>query len=343
MADSTSSVSAAAAPKGPPGLRLARWPKPRWDLVSVISWPLLSRISPLRRTALFGVALFELWEANRLWQSGLLDRNWVALALGLLVLLLLLGYELGEHAAIRRDSELGREIVEWLSPQVPLAIPGHRLAFGSRRADAVGCDYFNAYPWAGARDRVFIVMADVAGTGMQAALLMATFQAGLRALVDCGMSIGELSAQMNRWCWNRNIEGRHFTMAFFADFDGKDGTLHYVSAGHQPPVLRHTDGKMERLERGGFPLGALADSSYEVGSARLEPGDALLVFSDGVVEAMDRREELFGEERVLHELNQAGVDSADRILDRIRSSVLSFVGLTPQPDDISFLVLSRDR
>lgn len=345
MADRSSSTPSAAVFAGPPGLRLAHWRRPRWFDLAFISWPFLSRISPFRRGALAAVALFELWEANRLWQSGLLDHNWVALGLGFIVLLLLLGYELGEHAAMRRDSELGREIAEWLLPHAPLAIPGCRLAFGSRRADAVGCDYFNAYPLPspnGSRHRVFLVMADVAGKGMQAALLMATFQAGLRALVDSGVSLGELSAQMNRWCWNRSIEGKHFTMAFFGDFNPEDGELLYVSAGHQPPGLRHTDGTIERLERGGFPLGILADSSYGVGTARLEPGAALLIFSDGVVEAMDRREELFGEDRVLHELDLAGNDPADRVLDRIRSSVLSFAGLAPQPDDISFLVLTRD-
>jgi sigma-B regulation protein RsbU (phosphoserine phosphatase) len=300
-------------------------------------------MSPVRRLALLAVAVFEGWEGYRLWHSGLLDHNWVALGLGFLVLLLLLGYELAEHAAMRRDSELGREIIEWLLPHAPLDIPGYRLAFTSRRADAVGCDYFNAYRHADAGgDRVFLVMADVAGTGVQAALLMATFQASLRALFDCHTPLLELASQMNRWCWNRGIEGKHFTMAVFADLDPTAGTLVYVTAGHQPPVLRRADGRMERLDCGGFPLGVLADTLFEVGSTNLEPGDALVIFTDGVVEAMDRRGERFGEERILNDLQRTRAEGAEEILDRIRASVLLFVGLTPQPDDISFLVLTRN-
>lgn len=344
MSEDVLSVQVSAAPTGPPGLRLARWPKPRWfDLVGVLSWPFLSHMSPARRIALAAVAVFELWEAYRLWQSGLIDHNWLALGLGFLVLLLLLGYELAEHAAMRRDSELGREIIEWLLPHTPLQVPGYHLAFDSRRADAIGCDYFNAYRHVRAGcDRVFLVMADVAGTGMQAALLMATFQASLRALVDSRMSLDDLASQMNRWCWNRGIEGKHFTMAFFADLDPTAGALSYISAGHQPPVLLRSDGRMERLDRGGFPLGALAESGYEVGAASLEEGDALVIFTDGLVEAMDRRGEKFGEDRVLHDLQVMRGDPAEGILERIRSSVLLFVGLAPQPDDISFLILSRD-
>jgi len=332
--------ASSAPPSGPPGFRHVRWPRRRsFDIVRVLFWPFLSSISPLRRLALTTVAIFELWETYRLWQLGMLDRNWVALALGFFLLLLLLGYELAEHATLRRDSELGGEIAEWLLPHAPPSIPGYRLAFASRRAADVGYDYYNAYPGG---DRVFLVMADVAGTGMPAALLMATFQAGLRTLVDSRMPLGELTSQMNRWCWNRGIEGKHFTMAFFGDLDPREGTLTYVSAGHQPPALQRADGTLERLDRGGVPLGALADSGYEIGTTRLDPGDALVIFSDGVVEAMDRREELFGEARVLHDLGATRGGTADQILERIRSSVLSFVGLTPQPDDISFLVLTRN-
>jgi serine phosphatase RsbU (regulator of sigma subunit) len=344
MSDELESASGPAAPSGPPGLRLPLWTKPpRFDLVGVLSWPFLSHMSPARRATLVAVAVFEIWEAYRLWQMGLLDRNWVALALGFLVLLLLSGYELAEHAALRRDSDLGREIIQWLLPSAPPRVPGYRLAFHSRRADAVGCDYFNAYRHAiTGRDHLFLIMADVAGNGMQAALLMATFQASLRALLDSHLPLDELAAQMNRWSWNRGIDGKHFTMAFFADLDLEDGMMNYVSAGHQPPVLCRSGGRLEHLDRGGFPLGALADSGYEVGSARLESGDALVIFTDGLVEAMDRRGEKYGEDRVLHDLRLLRDATAEDILARLCSSVLAFIGLTRQPDDISFLIMTRN-
>lgn len=332
----------------PPGLSLPAWP-PRLRVFRELDracWKFLSKISPARRTALLLVAVFEAVEVYNLWNSGLAHGNWVAVALGLAVLFLLLAFELAEHAAIRRDLDLGREIAEWLLPQAPPRVPGFEIAFGTRRAAHVGSDYFNAFPrWpdasASARPHVFIVMADVAGVGMQGALLMATFQASLRALVDARVSLADLSAQLSRWSWDRSIGGKHFTMAFFADFDTETGAMTYVSAGHQPPVIRRVRGGLERLDVGGFPLGALADSTYETGAAILEPGDALVVFTDGAVGAEDHRGELFGEERLLRSLAPTSGLAAGEIYDHLRSSVLSFAGLIPQPDDISFLVVSR--
>lgn len=333
----------------PPGLPLPAWPiRVRlFRLIEQVSWSSLSKISPARRTALVLVAIFEAFEIYHLWTFGAERGNWIAPILGLLVLFLLLAFELAEHVAIRRDIDLSREIAEWLLPQAPPRVPGIDIAFGTRRAAQAGSDYFNAFPRflgpaAGASPHVFIVMADVAGVGMQGALLMATFQASMRALVDAHRPLPELSAQLNRWSWDRSIGGKHFTMAFFADLDTATGTMAYVSAGHQPPVIRRNNGSMDRLDVGGFPLGAIADSVYEMGTARLEPGDALVIFTDGAVSAEDHRGELFGEERLLQCLARTQGMAAGEVLENLRSSVLSFAGLLPQPDDISFLVVVAD-
>jgi sigma-B regulation protein RsbU (phosphoserine phosphatase) len=332
----------------PPGLPLPAW-RIRIRLfqrLDRISWSFLSKISPARRIALLFVALFEFFEVYELWTAGAATGNWIAVILGLVVLFLLLAFELAEHAALRRDVDLSREIAEWLLPQAPPRVAGIQIAFGSRRAAQSGSDYFNAFPHfhgptAGASPHVFLVMADVAGVGLQGALLMATFQASMRALVDANRPLPELSAQLNRWSWDRSIGGKHFTMAFFADLDSATGTMSYVSAGHQPPVIRRTNGNLDRLDVGGFPLGAIADSHYETGATTLDPGDALVIFTDGAVSAEDHRGELFGEERLLRCLVSTRGMDAEEVLDHLRSSVLSFAGLVPQPDDISFLVVSR--
>ena len=332
----------------PPGLPLPAWPARvrLFRFLERVSWSSLSKISPARRAALFLVAIFEAFEIYHLWTYGAERGNWIAPILGLSVLFLLLAFELAEHAAIRRDIDLSREIAEWLLPQAPPRVPGMDIAFGTRRAAQTGSDYFNAFPRlpgpvSGTNQHVFIVMADVAGVGMQGALLMATFQASMRALVDAHTPLPELSAQLNRWSWDRSIGGKHFTMAFFADVDAATGTMAYVSAGHQPPVIRRANGGMDRLDVGGFPLGAIAESVYETGTATLEPGDALVIFTDGAVSAEDHRGELFGEERLLRCLVPTQGMAAGEVLDHLRSSVLSFAGLIPQPDDISFLVVSR--
>jgi sigma-B regulation protein RsbU (phosphoserine phosphatase) len=191
-------------------------------------WLLLSRISPARRVVLLLVAVFDIAEVVLLSKRGIQQHDAVALTLGVIVLVLLLVFEVAEHAAALRDDELSREISEWLLPHAPRTLQGLEVAFSNRMANHVGSDYFNVFPrWTrtgGAHShRVFIVMADVAGTGLQGALLMATFQASLRALADSSLPLHELASELNQWCWDRSLEGRHFTMAFLADLDPVTG------------------------------------------------------------------------------------------------------------------------
>lgn len=309
---------------------------------------LLSRTYAARRTALVLVAVFEAWEATLLWLRGFEHRNWVPVLLGLVLLILLLAFELVEYVMSRRERELCHEIAEWLRPQAAPSIPGLEIAFATRAAEGVANDYFNVFQrWSadgdGDRDRrrVFAVMADIAGLGVHGALLMATFQASLRAFADTGMGLADLAGQMSRWSWDRSLEGRNFIMAFFADVQPETGALRYVNGGHQPPLLLRASGRAERLELRGFPLGAMEGSSYESGSATMEAGDALVLFTDGLVVAEDHRGEPFGEERLLRALEGARGLSAGDLLEVLRRSVLWFAGSARQRDDISFMVVRR--
>lgn len=309
-------------------------------------WWLHSRLHPARHVALALVALFEVWEAGLLWRRGLEFREALPLALGFVVLLLLLAFEIDERSAMRRERELGREIAEWLVPRVPPSIPKLDIAFSMRRAERVASDYFHVSPrWSGPGGadppRVFLAMADVAGLGLQGALLMATFEAGLRALADARVPLDELATQLNRWSYDRSLEGRHFVMAFFGDLDPESGELRYVNSGHQPPLLLRATGSADSLELRGFPLGALADSEYEIGSTVMQPGDTLVIYTDGAVSAVDHRGEPFGEDRLRRALRQTRGLGATEVLNLLQTSVLSFAGSTPQRDDISVLVLRR--
>ncbi len=307
---------------------------------------LLSRTYAARRTALVLVAVFEAWEATLLWLRGFERHNWIPLLLGLALLLLLLAFELVEYVMARRERELCHEIAEWLRPQAAPSIPGLEIAFATRPAEGVANDYFNVFQrWSpdGEADprRVFAVMADIAGLGVHGALLMATFQASLRAFADTGMVLADLAGQMNRWSWDRSLEGRNFIMAFFADVQAGTGALRYVNGGHQPPFLLRASGQPERLELRGFPLGAMSGSSYETGSTTLGAGDALVLFTDGLVVAEDHRGEPFGEQRLLRALEGARGLAAGDLLEVLRRSVLSFAGSARQRDDISLMVVRR--
>ena len=309
-------------------------------------WLLLSRISPARRVVLLLVAVFDIAEVVLLSKRGIQQHDAVALTLGVIVLVLLLVFEVAEHAAALRDDELSREISEWLLPHAPPTLQGLEVAFSNRMANHVGSDYFNVFPrWTrtgGAHShRVFIVMADVAGTGLQGALLMATFQASLRALADSSLPLHELASELNQWCWDRSLEGRHFTMAFLADLDPVTGAMDYVTAGHQPPVVARAAGRIEHLEVAGFPFGALADSEYETGSTSLQPEDTLVVFTDGVVSSVNRQREAYGEARVLRALERAGATNANETMNMLTRSWLSFCGSVRQQDDVSFVVVHR--
>lgn len=309
-------------------------------------WWFHSRTHPARRVALALVAAFEVSEAAILWSRGFEGRNAAPLILGFMVLLLLLGFEWGELSAARRERELAREIADWLIPRVPPAIPHLEIAFHTRRMERVAGDYFNIFPrqpYSEGADahRVFVTMADVAALGMQGALLMATFQASLRALAETRMPLLDLATQMNRWSYDRSQDGRHFVMGFFADLRPGTGEIHYVNAGHQPPLLLRATGSLESLELRGFPLGVQGHSPYEVGTAAMSAGDTLVVFTDGAVIARDHRGDPFGEARLRRSLENARGFSAVEILDLILTSVLSFAGSVPQHDDISIMVLKR--
>jgi len=291
------------------------------------------------------VAAFDVSEVVLLSIRGFERHDSLALVLGSLVLLVLLAFELAEHAAAKRDHELSHEIAEWLLPHTPPSLDGVEVAFSNRMANHVGSDYFNVFPrlkeGAEHAHSVFIVSADVAGTGLQGALLMATFQASLRALADTRMPLRALASELNQWCWDRSLEGKHFTMAFLADLDPQSGSLAYVSAGHQSPVVVRGKGEIERLDVAGFPLGAFASSEYEVGRTVLGAEDTLVVFTDGVVNAVNNSQELFSEARIIRVLNDSRGFTANETLNHLAMRVLSFCGSRKQDDDFTFVVVRK--
>jgi sigma-B regulation protein RsbU (phosphoserine phosphatase) len=211
------------------------------------------------------------------------------------------------------------------------------IAFASRPANTVAGDYYDAFfrP----NERLLMVVADVAGKSIPAALLTATLQASLRTLAALPGTLPELVGRVNRYSCEQSLQGRRFTTAFLAELEPATGQLTYVNAGHNWPVLRHASGVIERLEAGGLPLGINSAVSYQLGCATLGTGDLLLIFTDGLVEAEDADEREYGEDRMLPVVQTLRNRTAKEALDSIMSSVDAFVGLTRQHDDITCLVL----
>jgi sigma-B regulation protein RsbU (phosphoserine phosphatase) len=186
---------------------------------------------------------------------------------------------------------------------------------------------------------LLLVVADVAGKSVPAALLMATFQASLRALATVPSSLPELVAGLNRYACAHSLGGRRFTTAFFAELDPTARALTYIGAGHNAPILRRASGRLERLESSTLPLGIDPAALCGCATTALAPGDLLVIFTDGMVEAVNQKGEEFGESRLLAEVQAAAQASAEQTLQALMARVDAFVGTARQHDDITCLVL----
>jgi sigma-B regulation protein RsbU (phosphoserine phosphatase) len=219
---------------------------------------------------------------------------------------------------------------------------GLDIAFAARPANTVAGDFYDVFARPAtdsAEPRFLLAVADVAGKSIPAALLMATFQASLKTLSETSCSLGDLVTAMNHYACTNSQSGLRFTTAFLAEFDPASRALVYINAGHNAPILRRTTGAIERLSNGGLPLGMWADKTYESGSLILQPGDWLVIFTDGVIEAVNGSNEEYGEQRVLNVLQAGAAATPEELLRRIMSDLDAFVGLTPQHDDVTCMLI----
>jgi phosphoserine phosphatase RsbU/P len=308
---------------------------------------MLMKLSPARRVLLLvAVILFVFNPQVRLKNGAEVDLGlaWIATA----ILFVLLALELGDRVTMKRDLEIAREIQQWLVPNEPPQIPGVDIAFATRPQNTVAGDYYDAFlrptsDAASQRPSLLVVVADVAGKSVPAALLMATFQSGLRALSSTPASLDEIVTGLDRYARAHSLEGRRFTTAFLAELHTETREMRYVNAGHNDPILRRASGQIERLTTGGPPFGIplLTDSeiTYASGTVELQPGDLLFIFTDGVAEAVNEKGEEFGEARIIPAILSMPTDAAAAVLTRVMGDVNTFVGFARQHDDITALVL----
>jgi sigma-B regulation protein RsbU (phosphoserine phosphatase) len=313
-----------------------------WALFQAI----LMKLSPARRVLLVFALLLLVFHPDVNWGHNEVNLDFVWLAA--LILFMLLALELADRVTMKRDLEIAREIQQWLVPSEPPQIPGMDIAFATRPQNTVAGDYYDAFlrpmPQAGAQTpSLLLVVADVAGKSVPAALLMATFQSGLRALSATPATLDEIVVGLERYARAHSLEGRRFTTAFLAEIDPQTRAMRYINAGHNYPILRRASGSIERLETGGPPFGVplFSDTEivYGVGLIQLEPGDLLFIFTDGVAEAVNEKGEEFGEARIVPAILSMPSGTASAVLNRVMSDVNTFVGYARQHDDITALVL----
>jgi len=320
--------------------KLSRWRRPFY-VAKQFFWALMMKLSPARRVLLLiTLALFVLSSLRfQLGNDFVFDAKfeWLSAAL----LLLLLSLELADKVIKKRDLEIAREIQTWLVPSRPPEVPGADIAFATRPQNSVAGDYYDAfYPTLSAAEggKLLLVVADVAGKSVPAALLMATMQASLRTVAGEDAPLVDLVARLNRYASGYSLDGRRFTTAILGQYDPATRKLAYVNAGHNAPVLRRANGKLEKLEVGGLPLGIEASATYDTATIDLCPGDVVIFYTDGVPEAFNAAGEEFGNLRWFETVHRLPPLSAEQSLQYLMKRVDEFVGTTRQFDDITCLV-----
>lgn len=304
------------------------------------------RLSPARRI-LFALAVpliaFGWLRYLATWLSndplGLPPMQWEGWLLGgATVLFFLLVLELKDKLALKGDLEIARQIQFGLLPFDPYCRDGISLETAMRPANTVGGDYFDVIELG--NGRTALVIGDVAGKGMPAALLMALLQGSLRTLISAGLRGGEMMARLNdHLC--ANIPPNRLITLFYAEVDGRSGETWYVNAGHNPPFVLRAGGRAERLEATSVALGILPGETYPPSRLVLGSLDRLLLYTDGISEAFNVRDEEYGEQRLAAYLEIHRGATLKELVAGLIENVLAFCGAERPRDDMTLMAVGR--
>ena len=244
--------------------------------------------------------------------------------------------QLIEKQRLETQLEIAREVQLQLLPPRDPKLEGFDISAYNFPTEEVSGDY---YDWVRIyNDQIGIVIADVSGKGVPAALLMAFLRASLRAATHIGYAPHISMSKVNYLLWE-SIERNQFVTAFYGILDAPNRTLAYSNAGHNPPLLMNTDGTAHFEERGGVPLGMFRDSRYYEYFATIEPGQLLVLYTDGVTDAMNQSGEDYGRQRLVEAVRQAQQLSARDLIDSIQQDVMKWTDGRGSHDDVTFFVV----
>lgn len=240
---------------------------------------------------------------------------------------------------LAREVELAAEVQEHLlSKHIP---PKGKFDIEAKTwpARVVGGDYYDFIELEGGR--LAVVIADVSGKGLPAAMLMPAAQIALRTLASSGKKICEILQELNHVLLEATDRARYATL-FYGALNLQTGHLRYVNAGHLPGLLfRASGGEVEWLSAGGPPVGLMEDVTFQAGEVHLSPGDLLLLYTDGVVEAENCDSEAYGEERLVDLVRGIRLESCQRIIDSVHQSVAEFLCEADQADDLTLITVRK--
>lgn len=238
------------------------------------------------------------------------------------------------QAELRQAAEIQRGLL----PKSDPVLPGFDIAGHTEPCRTVNGDYYDYLPMSGGR--LALIVGDVAGKGLSAALLVSAIQARLHTIGEEDLPVEQMVARLNRGMI-RNMPGGRFITMVVSVLDGATGALRYTNAGHNHPLLVRASGQIEPLDVGGLLLGILAQAEYAGADIVMEPGDVLVFFSDGVTEAANAADEEFGEQRLAELVRTMRDQPAAEIGAAIREAVRRHLDGSPALDDVTVVVVKR--
>jgi phosphoserine phosphatase RsbU/P len=244
-----------------------------------------------------------------------------------------------EKERLEREMHLAAEIQRQILPKGAPQVPGYQLAGWNRPARQVGGDYYDLFHLGGSR--LGLVVGDVSGKGIPAALMVSTLHSALRLLLDQSEFGPGLLERLNRHIVESSMPNKFITM-LLAELNPETGVLHYLNAGHNPGILVRRDGRVEELGPGGVPLGLLPSARYKSRAVTLERGDLLCLYSDGITEAESPADEEFGMGRLTDLLRQFPGGPLQELLEEIPAVVGRFSQGRPQGDDQTLVLVRRE-
>jgi sigma-B regulation protein RsbU (phosphoserine phosphatase) len=244
--------------------------------------------------------------------------------------------QLIEKKRLEGQLEVARQVQLELLPASDPKLEGFDICAWNFSTEEVSGDY---YDWVSIyEDQIGLVIADVSGKGVPAALLMAFLRASLRAAIHIGYAPHISMAKVNYLLWE-SIERNQFVTAFYGVLDASNKTLAYTNAGHNPPLVMNADGTANFIERGGLPLGMFRNTRYYEYYQSIEPGQTLVLYTDGVTEATGIKDEEYGRDRLEEAVRANRHLSAKELIAAIQQDVLAWTDGRGASDDMTFFIV----
>jgi serine phosphatase RsbU (regulator of sigma subunit) len=238
---------------------------------------------------------------------------------------------------MRMEVDQAAEIQQSHLPLVAPTVPGYSIAAATHACRTVGGDYFDYIPLADGR--MALIVADVAGKGLPAALMMMNLQARAEAIAQTCRNLAEFAARLNRSLVPHCPRNRFVTL--FVCAGDANGAIEYCNAGHNPALLIRTNGQVEHLSEGGAVLGLLPQLGYQQGKAQMEPGDLLVLYSDGITEAESPGGEEFDTSRLVALIEQNRPAEPGDVIDLVLQAVTDWTEGAPASDDRTLMIVRR--